>query len=73
MKLKLFLSLLVFVLVCTKANCQTQTQDSTDRKFFVGSTLFMLGNFIPDDPNSPDFVQLNFGYPSNIMGLIVGI
>lgn len=36
--------------------------DSTYRSFFVGSTLFMLGNFIPDDPNAPDFVQLNFGY-----------
>lgn len=22
----------------------------------------MLGNFIPDDPNPPDFIQLNFGY-----------
>lgn len=62
MKLKLSLSLLVIALVFTKANSQTQQQDSTYKKFFVGSTLFMLGNLIPDDPNPPDFVQLNFGY-----------
>jgi hypothetical protein len=30
--------------------------------YFIGSSFFMLGNFIPDDPNPPDFVQLNFGY-----------
>ncbi|MEX2591731.1 MAG: hypothetical protein WD426_03080 [Anditalea sp.] len=62
MKLKLFLSLLVFALAFTKANSQTQAKDSTYKKFFIGSTFFMLGNFIPDDPNPPDFVQLNFGY-----------
>lgn len=73
MKFKLFLTLLVFAFATTQAYSQTQASDSTDRKFFVGSTLFMLGNFIPDDPNSPDFVQLNFGYSSNIMGQIVGI
>lgn len=62
MKLKLFLSLLVFTLAFTKAKSQTQAYDYADKKFFIGSTLFMLGNFIPDDPNAPDFVQLNFGY-----------
>ncbi len=41
---------------------QKTEQDSTYRKFYVGSSLFMLGNLIPDDPNAPDFVQLNFGY-----------
>jgi hypothetical protein len=43
--------------------CQQVRNDSTCHKFFVGSTLFMLiGNVVPDDPNPPDFVQLNFGY-----------
>lgn len=62
MKLKLFLSLMVFAMAFTQANSQTRGQDPTYKKFFVGSTLFMVGNFIPDDPNPPDFVQLNFGY-----------
>ncbi|CAN5884725.1 hypothetical protein BH24BAC1_BH24BAC1_34010 [soil metagenome] len=62
MKLKIFLSLMAFALAFTKANSQTQGQESTYKKFFIGSTLFMLGNLIPDDPNPPDFAQLNFGY-----------
>ena len=35
-------------------------EDSTFRKHFIGSTLFMLGNLAPK--NRPDFVQLNYGY-----------
>jgi hypothetical protein len=35
-------------------------QDSTYKKYFIGSTLFVLGNLIPQ--NRPDFVQLNLGY-----------
>lgn len=62
MKLKLCLSLMVLVMAFTQANSQTRAQETTYKKFFIGSTLFMLGNFIPDDPNPPDFVQLNFGY-----------
>jgi hypothetical protein len=62
MKLKLFLSLLVFAMAVTNVYSQTQVQDSTYKKFFIGSTFLVLGNFIPDDPNRPDFVQLNVGY-----------
>jgi hypothetical protein len=40
---------------------QYAKQDSTYKKYFVGGSLFMLMNFIPDN-NPPDFVQLNFGY-----------
>jgi hypothetical protein len=61
-----------FALIFTKADCQTQANDANDRKFFVGSTLWLLGNFIPDDPNPPDFVQLNFGYritPKDVVSL----
>jgi hypothetical protein len=39
-----------------------QKTDPTYKRYFIGSSLFMLGNFIPDDPNAPDFVQLNLGY-----------
>ncbi len=41
-------------------NGQSTQQDSTYKKFFVGSTFFMLGNFAAE--NKPDFVQLNLGY-----------
>ena len=62
------------MLFSKNATAQVLEQDSTYRKFFIGSTLFVLGNFIPDDPNSPDFVQLNFGYritPKNVVSVEV--
>lgn len=34
--------------------------DSTHKRWFVGSTLFLLGNFATT--NSPEFGQLNLGY-----------
>ena len=37
-----------------------QTQDDNHKKYFVGSSLFMLGNFA--ESNKPDFAQINFGY-----------
>lgn len=45
-----------------KVNAQTTKQDSTNKKWFIGSSLYMLGNFIPDDPNPPEYIQLNVGY-----------
>lgn len=54
------------------AKVNSQTPDPVYRKFFVGSTLWELGNFIPDDPNPPDLVQLNFGYritPKNVISI----
>jgi hypothetical protein len=45
-----------------QVNAQFAKQDSTYKKWFVGSTFLMLGNFIPDDPNPPKFIQLNVGY-----------
>jgi hypothetical protein len=38
---------------------QTAQQDSTYKRHFIGSSLFMLANF---SQNPPDFYQLNFGY-----------
>ncbi len=52
-----------FVIMLTsslKLNAQYTRQDSTFEKYFVGSTLFMLGNL--DSKNRPDFVQVNIGY-----------
>lgn len=53
-----------FVLILTSTlqlKAQYSQQDSTYKKFFIGTSLFVLANFVPDD-NAPDFVQLNFGY-----------
>lgn len=54
------------------ASAQSPEHGATDKKYFVGSTLLMLGNFIPDDPNPPDFAQVNVGYritPKNVVFL----
>lgn len=50
----------MLVIVGATAFAQKKEQDTTYKRFFVGSTLFMLGNF--DTRNPPAFVQINFGY-----------
>ena len=53
-----------FVLLMTSTmhlKAQYAKRDSTYKKFFVGSFLFVLSDLIPDN-NSPDFYQLNLGY-----------
>jgi hypothetical protein len=52
-----------FVLLMTSViqlKAQYTKQDSTYKKWFVGSSLFLLGNLSPVE--KPDFVQLNLGY-----------
>lgn len=46
----------------SQVKAQNATKDSTYKKWFIGSSLYMLGNCIPDDPNPPEYVQLNVGY-----------
>ncbi len=43
------------------ASAQYAKQDSTFKRYFVGSTLFMLANLVPDN-NPPQMVYLNLGY-----------
>jgi hypothetical protein len=45
-----------------QVNAQSGKKDSAYRKYFIGSTFMMLGNFVPNDENPPHFVQLNIGY-----------
>jgi hypothetical protein len=57
--------ILLFVLTLTVTStlpvkAQYAKQDSTYKKCFVGSSLFILGNL--SSVNRPDFAQLNFGY-----------
>ena len=52
-----------FVLMMTRTiqlKAQYAKQDSTYKKYFAGSTLFLLGNLATTNP--PNFAQLNFGY-----------
>ncbi|MCF2491633.1 hypothetical protein [Dyadobacter sp. CY347] len=57
------LLVIVFVLVMV-SNHQIKAQygktDSTYKRWFVGSTIFLLGNLASTNP--PNFAQLNFGY-----------
>ncbi|MPR37245.1 hypothetical protein [Salmonirosea aquatica] len=56
----LWIGLAIVLANSFQVNAQNSKQDSTYKKFFVGSSLFMLGNF--SKINNPEYVQLNFGY-----------
>lgn len=56
----LFIGFVLMLTSTLQIKAQYTKQDSTYKKCFVGSTLFMLGNL--DSKNRPDFVQLNLGY-----------
>ena len=43
-----------------QAGAQYEKEDNAYKKYFIGSSFFVLGNLVPK--NRPDFVQLNFGY-----------
>lgn len=52
---------LVFVLASSlSAKAQQPKVDSTYKRFFIGSTLYLFGNF--DKTNNPEYIQLNVGY-----------
>ncbi|MES2618933.1 MAG: hypothetical protein V4613_13735 [Bacteroidota bacterium] len=55
----LWVGLVLFLTSSLQANAQ---KDSTYKRWYIGSSLLMLGNLIPDDPNPPEYVQLNVGY-----------
>lgn len=43
-----------------QVHAQNAKQDSTYRRFYIGSSLYLFGNF--DRKNNPEYVQLNVGY-----------
>lgn len=59
----------VLMMACAlQTNAQDAQKDSTYRKWYIGSSLFLLGNF--DQKNNPEYVQLNVGYritPKNVI------
>ncbi len=65
--------MLVFALVLANSVqllAQQAKQDTTFRRFFIGSTLFVLGNL--STKNNPQFAQLNLGYritPKNVLSV----
>lgn len=60
---KIILNIFLFFLVAfsLQLNAQNAKSDTTYKKFFIGSSFFVLSNLVPDD-NAPDYYQLNFGY-----------
>ncbi len=63
MQKKILQIVLAFVLTSSlKVYAQDTQKDSTYKKWFIGSSLYMLGNLIPNDQNPPEYVQLNVGY-----------
>ena len=56
----LYLLLALLLLVHGPAIGQYARQDSTYKKWFVGSSMFLLGNLAR--VNTPNFAQLNVGY-----------
>jgi len=56
----LWIGLVLVLTSSLQVNAQYAKQDSTFKRWFVGSTMFLLGNLATT--NSPDFVQLNLGY-----------
>ncbi|MEL6538170.1 MAG: hypothetical protein AAFQ98_22315 [Bacteroidota bacterium] len=56
----IFITAMVLLGSLGKSHAQYGDAEGEYKKFFVGSTFFMLGNLAPSNP--PDFVQLNLGY-----------
>ncbi|WP_461788629.1 hypothetical protein [Pedobacter sp.] len=57
----LFLGFIVLLIASTfQLKAQYTKTDSTYKRWFIGSTLFLLGNLSTTNP--PNFVQLNIGY-----------
>ena len=59
-RILLICSVMLFFVGSSALSAQYSKQDTTFKKWYVGSTFFMLGNLLP--VNKPDFVQLNLGY-----------
>jgi len=56
----LFIGFVLMMTSIPQLKAQYTQTDSTYKRWFVGSTIFLLGNFATT--NSPSFVQLNAGY-----------
>ncbi|KAB2877726.1 hypothetical protein F9K33_15650 [bacterium] len=62
MRKQIVLLIIVLVLADSSAYSQKTERESTNKKYFVGSSLFILANLNTNQANPPDFFQLNVGY-----------
>ncbi len=60
MQKKILWFALILMMASTLQVKAQYAKDSTYKRWFVGSTLFLIGNF--DTKNPPNLAQLNFGY-----------
>ncbi len=58
----MIIRLTILICLISSLNAQKTGQDSIQKKFFVGSSFFILANLNTKQTNPPDFIQLNFGY-----------
>jgi hypothetical protein len=56
----LFIGFVLVLAGSLQVNAQNAKKDSTFKRWYVGSTLYLLGNF--DKTNNPEYIQLNAGY-----------
>ena len=56
----LWIGLILVLTSSFRVNAQNVRKDSTFRRWYVGSTLYLLGNFATR--NNPEYIQLNVGY-----------
>jgi hypothetical protein len=62
MQKKILLFALILMMAGTlQVKAQYSKQDSTYKKYFIGSTLFMIANVVTDN-NPPGMIYLNLGY-----------
>ncbi len=55
------LAMILMMANTLQVKAQYSKEDSTYRKYFIGSTLFMIANLVPDN-NPPKMIYLNLGY-----------
>lgn len=57
-----FIGIVCLMATTFKLTAQYEETDSTYKRWFVGSSAFVLVSLVPDQVNPPDFFQLNVGY-----------
>ena len=57
---RIWVALTLFLLNSLQVSAQNGKIENANKKWFVGSTLLLLGNL--DDTNNPEYIQLNAGY-----------
>lgn len=59
-KIVLFMGFVIILTSTIQLKAQTAKKDSTFRRWYIGSTLYLLGNL--DNRNNPEYIQINAGY-----------